>query len=75
VTSGGGGGTVVAGLNAHADALVEGITYTSPTPVLGGQAAFTVLAAPRNIGVGIGSTLTGPRRPRIISIPACTWQQ
>jgi hypothetical protein len=60
VTSGGGGGTVVAGLNAHADALVEGITYTSPTPVLGGQAAFTVLAAPGDIGVGIGATLTGP---------------
>jgi hypothetical protein len=60
VTSGGGGGTVVAGLNAHADALVEGITYTSPMPVLGGQAAFTVLAAPGNIGAGIGATLTGP---------------
>src|SRR6201990_1666034 len=60
VTRGGGGSTVVAGLNAHADALVEGITYTSPMPVLGGQAAFTVLAAPGNIGAGIGATLTGP---------------
>jgi hypothetical protein len=39
---------------------VQGITYTSALPVLGGQAAFTVLAAPGNVGVGIGGTLTGP---------------
>jgi hypothetical protein len=60
VTAGGVGGTVVAGLNAHADALVQGVTYTSALPVLGGQAGFTVLAAPGNIGVGIDATLTGP---------------
>ena len=61
VTSGGIPGSVTAGLNAHADALVMGITYTSPMPVLGGQAGFTVLTAPGNIGAGIDATLTGPR--------------
>ncbi len=60
VTSGGGRGAVVVGLAARADALVQGITYTSATPILGGQAAFTVLGAPGNIGVGVGATLTGP---------------
>ncbi|WP_027581019.1 transporter [Bradyrhizobium sp. Ai1a-2] len=61
VTSGGARGSVVAGLNAHADVLVQGVTYTSALPVFGGQAAFTVLAAPGNVGVGIDATLTGPR--------------
>jgi hypothetical protein len=60
VTSGGVRGSVAAGLSAHADVLVQGITYTSAMPVLGGQAAFTVLGAPGNIGVGIGASLTGP---------------
>ncbi|MBR0789605.1 transporter [Bradyrhizobium manausense] len=61
ITPGGGTGAVTAGLNAHADVLVQGLTYTSPLSVFGGQAAFTVLAAPGNIGVGIDATLTGPR--------------
>jgi hypothetical protein len=30
-------------------------------PVLGGQAAFSILGAPGNVGVGIDATLTGPR--------------
>jgi hypothetical protein len=60
VLPGGSRGAVAVGLTDHADALVQGITYTSPTPVFGGQAAFTVLAAPGNVGVGIGATLTGP---------------
>jgi hypothetical protein len=60
ITSGGARGSVVTGLSAHGDALALGITYTSPLSVLGGQAAFTVLTAPGNVGVGIGSTLTGP---------------
>src|SRR2546430_896560 len=34
------GGSVVAGLSAHADAIVQGLTYTFATPVLGGQAAI-----------------------------------
>ena len=61
VTSSGARGSVVTGLNAHADAVVLGITYTSPNPVLGGQAAFSVLTAPGNIGLGIDAALTGPR--------------
>lgn len=61
VTSGGVPGSVTAGLNAHADVLVQGITYTSAMPVLGGQAAVTLITAPGNIGVGIDATLTGPR--------------
>ena len=60
VTSGGVRGSVVSGLNAHGDALALGITYTSPMSVLGGQAALTLLTAPGNVGVGIGTTLTGP---------------
>jgi hypothetical protein len=40
VTTNGIPGSVVAGLNAHADALVEGVTYTSALPVLGGQATL-----------------------------------
>src|SRR5579871_6373628 len=54
-------GSVVAGLNAHADVGVQGLTYVSPLPVLGGQAAFSVLGAGGNIGIGIDATLTGPR--------------
>jgi hypothetical protein len=61
VTSGGARGGVVVGLSAHGDALAQGFTYTSPLSVLGGQAAFTVFAAPGNVGVGIGAALTGPR--------------
>jgi hypothetical protein len=60
VLPGGSRGSVAVGLTDHADALVQGITYTSATPVLGGQAAFTVLGAPGNVGVGVGATLTGP---------------
>ncbi|MFQ3458365.1 MULTISPECIES: SphA family protein [Bradyrhizobium] len=54
-------GSVVAGLNAHADVLIEGFTYTWAQSVLGGQAAVTFLTAPGNIGVGVDATLTGPR--------------
>jgi len=60
VTPSGGRGAVVVGLTDHADALVQGVTYTSALPVLGGQAAFTVLGAPGNLGLGVGATLTGP---------------
>jgi hypothetical protein len=61
VTSNGVRGSVVTGLNARADALAVGITYTSPMAVLGGQAAFSLITAPGNLGVGIDATLTGPR--------------
>jgi hypothetical protein len=57
----GGRGGIVVGLTDHADAIVQGVTYTSALPVLGGQAAFSVLGAPGNVGVGVGATLTGPR--------------
>ncbi|WP_029081643.1 transporter [Bradyrhizobium sp. th.b2] len=60
VLPGGGRGAVAVGLTDHADALVQGITYTSALPVLGGQAALTILGAPGNVGVGVGATLTGP---------------
>jgi hypothetical protein len=55
------GGSVVAGLSARADAVVQGLTYTFATPVLGGQAAISVLGAPGHVDVGIDATLTGPR--------------
>ncbi|WP_247294452.1 MULTISPECIES: hypothetical protein [unclassified Bradyrhizobium] len=41
------------GLNAHGDALALGITYTSPFSVLGGQAVFSLITAPGNVGIGI----------------------
>ena len=47
------GSSVVAGLSANADAVVQGLTYTFATPVLGGQAAISVLGAPGNVGAGI----------------------
>lgn len=55
------GGSVVGGLNASADAIVQGLTYTFATPVLGGQAAVTVLGVPGHVDAGIDATLTGPR--------------
>jgi hypothetical protein len=54
-------GSVVAGLNAHADVIAQGFTYVSPMSVLGGQAAFSIIGAGGNVGVGIDATLTGPR--------------
>lgn len=54
------GGSVVVGLDAKADALVQGISYTFATPVLGAQATVAVLAAPGNVDVGINARLTGP---------------
>ena len=60
VTTNGIPGSVVAGLTAHADALAEGVTYTSALPVLGGQAGFSLLAALGNLGVGINASLNGP---------------
>ena len=60
VTSGGTGGSIVSGLSAHADVVVQGLTYVSAMPVLGGQAAFSIVGAGGNVGVGINATLTGP---------------
>ncbi len=66
VSGGGGkefirGGSVVAGLDARADAIATGPTYTFATPVLGGQAALTALGVPGQVGAGIEATLSGPR--------------
>ena len=60
VTSGGTGGSIVSGLSAHADVVVQGLTYVSAMLVLGGQAAFSIVGAGGNVGVGINATLTGP---------------
>ncbi len=60
VTTNGIPGSVVAGLSAKADALVEGVTYTFASPVFGGQAGISLLAAPGSIGVGVNASLTGP---------------
>jgi hypothetical protein len=54
-------GSIVAGLNAHADGVAVGLTYVSALPVLGGQASLSVFGIPGNVGVGIEATLTGPR--------------
>lgn len=54
------GGSVVVGLNAKADAVVQGISYTFATPVLGAQAMVAVFAAPGNVDVGVNARLTGP---------------
>jgi hypothetical protein len=54
------GGSVVVGLNAKADALVQGVSYTFATPVLGAQAMVAVFAAPGNVDVGIDARLAGP---------------
>jgi hypothetical protein len=54
-------GSIVAGVNASADALVQGLTYTFATPVLGGQAAVSVLGAPGHADASIDATLTGPK--------------
>jgi hypothetical protein len=54
------GGNVVLGLDATGDALIQGISYTFATPILGAQATVAVLAAPGNVGVGIDARLTGP---------------
>jgi hypothetical protein len=54
-------GSVVAGLNARSDAIVQGFTYTFGTPFWGGQAAVSILGVAGNVDVGIDATLTGPR--------------
>lgn len=57
----GGRGRIAAGVDAKADLLFGGPTYTFADPVLGGQAAITVLAAVGRSEVDVESTLTGPR--------------
>src|SRR5262245_32932664 len=59
------GGAIVAGLHARSDVGVSGLTYTFATPVLGGQAALSLLGAGGGVQVGIDATLTGPRGNQI----------
>src|SRR5262245_57427171 len=53
--------TIVAGLHARANVGVLLPTYTSATPVLGGQLTVGAAAVPGAVGVDINATLTGPR--------------
>ncbi|AYC33053.1 phenol degradation protein [Pseudomonas cavernae] len=57
----GGRGRVAAGVDAEADLLFAGPTYTFGEPLLGGQAAVTALAAVGRMAVDVDATLTGPR--------------
>ncbi|MBM7061829.1 transporter [Pseudomonas sp. UL073] len=57
----GGRGRVSAGVDAKADLLFAGPTYTFEQPVLGAQAAVGVLAAVARYEVEADATLTGPR--------------
>jgi hypothetical protein len=56
-----GGGSVVAGVNATADAIASGPVYVFATPVLGGQATLGIFGVGGYVGVDIDATLTGPR--------------
>jgi len=65
VSAGGGknfvlGGHVVAGVSADADLLAFGPTYTFAEPVLGGQAAISLLGVGGHPQATIDATLTGP---------------
>lgn len=54
------GAEIRAGLEAVGDLGLFGPTYTFAQPVLGGQAAFTVLAVAGHMKGSIDATLTGP---------------
>lgn len=54
------GAQVRAGLEAVGDLALFGPTYTFPEPVLGGQAAFTILAVAGHMKGSIDAVLTGP---------------
>ncbi len=54
------GGAIVAGLKGDVDLGITGVTYIFATPVLGGQAAFTVIGAGGRTEASIQATLTGP---------------
>jgi hypothetical protein len=54
------GGAVVAGLDARADLGTAILTYVFASPVLNGQAAFSVLVPVGRMRTTIDATLTGP---------------
>lgn len=57
----GGRGRIAAGVEAQADLLFGGPTYTFADPVLGGQASLSLLAALGRSQADAEATLTGPR--------------
>jgi hypothetical protein len=54
-------GQIVAGLKGGGNLAVFGPTYIFETPVLGGQASFSVLGIGGRSDASISATLTGPR--------------
>lgn len=54
------GARIVAGLQAQGDLLFLAPSYVFETPVLGGQAALTVIGAVGHVAVDIDATLSGP---------------
>jgi hypothetical protein len=54
------GSAIVAGLQGRADLNVTGVTYTFASPVLGGQAAFSLFGSGGHMRASIDATLTGP---------------
>jgi len=54
------GGRIDAGISADADTVFFGPTYTFAKPLLGGQAALSLVAAGGSIDASIEATLTGP---------------
>ncbi|MEX3932580.1 transporter [Paraburkholderia phymatum] len=55
------GGRVTVGVDARADLLFLAPTYTFASPVAGGQAAISLLAAPGRERASVQATLSGPR--------------
>jgi hypothetical protein len=54
------GGHFDVGLDGHANLLAYGPTYTFATPVLGGQAAISLLNVAGNNAASVSGALTGP---------------
>jgi hypothetical protein len=54
------GGRFETGLKARGDLAMVSTTYVMPAPVLGGQAAFSMVAVGGRNSVSIDGTLTGP---------------
>jgi hypothetical protein len=55
------GGRTTLGVDAKADMLFAGPTYTFAEPLLGAQAGISMIAAVGRSEVGVDATLTGPR--------------
>lgn len=58
------GGSIVAGLDARADLAFFAPTYTFAQPVLGGQAALSLLGGFGHMRVSASATVTGPLERR-----------